>query len=266
MFESIVNRTRAPGVWQKIPWDDPAFSARMLREHLSQAHDAASRRFEIIDAHVAWLHDAVLGGAPARILDLGCGPGFYADRLEALGHTCVGVDISPASVGYARANHRGTFRLGDAREIDDEAAFDVAMMVYGELNAFSPEDARRVVANAHRALRPGGTLVLEASTYDSIAAVGAEPAGWYSAQSGLFGDEPHLCLSESWFEDDRSVNRYFVIDAATGALTTYLSMHHAYTEDAYRALLAGFKQVTVHPSLDGGAGDGSMLVWVAQKA
>ena len=28
----------------KIPWDEPEFSARMLREHLSQEHDAASRR------------------------------------------------------------------------------------------------------------------------------------------------------------------------------------------------------------------------------
>ena len=66
---------------EKIPWNDPAFSARMLREHLSQAHDAASRRFETIDKHVAWIHRAILGGRPAKILDLGCGPGFYASRL-----------------------------------------------------------------------------------------------------------------------------------------------------------------------------------------
>lgn len=28
----------------KIPWNDPAFSRRMLREHLDQEHDAASLR------------------------------------------------------------------------------------------------------------------------------------------------------------------------------------------------------------------------------
>jgi hypothetical protein len=27
-----------------LPWDDPAFSQRMLREHLDQSHSAASRR------------------------------------------------------------------------------------------------------------------------------------------------------------------------------------------------------------------------------
>lgn len=86
----------------KIPWDDPAFSARMLREHLSQEHDRASRRFAGIDAHVSWLHRTFLGSAPSRILDLGCGPGFYTSRLARLGHRCVGVDFSPASVSTLR--------------------------------------------------------------------------------------------------------------------------------------------------------------------
>lgn len=62
----------------KIPWNDPAFSARMLAEHLSQAHELASRRTETIARQVAWIHDALLGGRPSRVLDLGCGPGLYS--------------------------------------------------------------------------------------------------------------------------------------------------------------------------------------------
>ena len=41
---------------EKIPWHDPDFSRRMLAEHLTQQHDAASRRFDKIDRHVAWIH------------------------------------------------------------------------------------------------------------------------------------------------------------------------------------------------------------------
>jgi predicted TPR repeat methyltransferase len=44
----------------------------------------------------------VLQSEPQRILDLGCGPGLYTQRLASLGHTCVGIDISPASIAYAR--------------------------------------------------------------------------------------------------------------------------------------------------------------------
>jgi 2-polyprenyl-3-methyl-5-hydroxy-6-metoxy-1,4-benzoquinol methylase len=76
----------------------------MLHEHLSQDHDAASRRGATIDRQVAWIHGALLlAGTPTRVLDLGCGPGLYAERLAALGHRCVGVDVSPASIAFARA-------------------------------------------------------------------------------------------------------------------------------------------------------------------
>src|SRR5512133_3667932 len=107
----IVQRER-PEPWAEgdnIPWNEPGFSQRMLKEHLSQTHDAASRRTEIIERHVVFIHGEVLGGPPGRVLDLGCGPGLYANRLARLGHTVYGIDFSPASIEYARATaaHEG---------------------------------------------------------------------------------------------------------------------------------------------------------------
>src|SRR5512133_455015 len=99
----IVQRVPAPEPWAEgdnIPWNEPEFSRRMLAEHLTQDHDAASRRFEKIDRHVAWIHHTVLRQKPARLLDICCGPGLYANRLARLGHTCVGIDYSPASIEY----------------------------------------------------------------------------------------------------------------------------------------------------------------------
>ena len=102
MLEQLIHRQRDAAQWRKIPWDDPDFSRRMLREHLSQEHDAASRRTPQIDQGVAWIHATVLHGQPSSILDLGCGPGFYTHRFVNLGHTCVGIDFGPASIEYAR--------------------------------------------------------------------------------------------------------------------------------------------------------------------
>jgi len=101
----VVHRHGDPKPWaegEKIPWNDPDFSRRMLNEHLSQEHDAASRRFETIDNHVKWIHGQVLKANPTRVLDLGCGPGLYTNRLAKLGHHCVGIDFSPASIACAR--------------------------------------------------------------------------------------------------------------------------------------------------------------------
>ena len=52
-LKDIVHRNQNPDPWAEgdnIPWNDPGFSARMLAEHLSQAHDAASRR---VDHYIA---------------------------------------------------------------------------------------------------------------------------------------------------------------------------------------------------------------------
>ncbi|MEK9676502.1 MAG: class I SAM-dependent methyltransferase, partial [Chloroflexota bacterium] len=57
-FSDVLNRKIPPEPWsegEKIPWDEPEFSRRMLKYHLSQDSDAASRRTEIIDSHVEWI-------------------------------------------------------------------------------------------------------------------------------------------------------------------------------------------------------------------
>ena len=82
-------RVPAPAPWdegENIPWNDPAFSKRMLDQHLSQEHDRASRPYDVIDRHIEWIHGALLKGESARILDLCCGPGLYTSRLAARGH------------------------------------------------------------------------------------------------------------------------------------------------------------------------------------
>ncbi|MCX6068992.1 MAG: class I SAM-dependent methyltransferase, partial [Chloroflexi bacterium] len=58
---------------ERVPWDDEAFSARVLEEHLTQENDAASRPAAKIKKHVDWMHRQILRGKPGRILDLGSG-------------------------------------------------------------------------------------------------------------------------------------------------------------------------------------------------
>ncbi len=245
---------------EKIPWNDPVFSARMLREHLSQAHDAASRRFETIDKHVAWIHQAILGGRPAKILDLGCGPGFYANRLARLGHTCAGIDFSPASIAYAREQARAeelpiTYLERDLRRAAFGQGYDLVMLIYGEINPFRRTEAAAILSKARQALIPGGRLLLEAHTDAAIVEMGAREPSWFSAEAGLFSDRPYLCLTDhAWDARERvATNRYFVIDGATGAVTRHAESLQAYTDDAYRSLLAGcgFGEVVFHPSLTG---------------
>lgn len=277
-LNDILNRNPLPAPWsegEKIPWNDPEFSKRMLREHLSQQHDAASRRFEIIDRHCAWIHTHILGGRAARILDLGCGPGLYAQRLVRLGHQYTGLDFSPASIAYAReqtsaAGLECRFELADLRSVDFGSGFDLVMLIFGEFNVFQPADARRILEKAHAALLPGGQLLLEVQTQESVREQGQESPSWFSSPGGLFSDRPHLCLSESFWHEDQAVaiKRYYVIDAQSHAVQQINECVLAYSETQLRSLLttSGFSKSTLHPGLAGANGprQGGMFVLVGE--
>lgn len=263
----VIQRQHPPTPWaegEKIPWNDPDFSQRMLDEHLSQEHDAASRRFEIIDQHVRWIHERVLERKPTRILDLGCGPGFYTHRLAQLGHRCVGIDFSPASIAYAReqAGEAGldcTYEHQDIRTADYGEGYGLVMSVYGEFNVFRPEEARSILEKAYRALAPNGFLLLEPHTFEAVVKLGEQPAAWHTEEKGLFSEEPHLHLRENFWDAEKrvTIQRFYIIDATTGEVTRHSASMQAYTNEAYRSLLTecGFGQVTFYPALGGNAGD-----------
>ena len=85
----------------RFPWHEPEFSERMLQVHLDENTDQASRRPEVISAHVEWLTgqlSAHLGPGPFHILDAGCGPGLYCHELANRGHRTTGLDIAPAAL------------------------------------------------------------------------------------------------------------------------------------------------------------------------
>lgn len=259
----VVNRTPVPDPWtegEKIPWDDPGFSERMLHEHLSDQHDAASRRPTVIDAHVDWIHNDVLGGQPSRVLDLGCGPGLYTSRLARLGHECLGIDIGPASVRYAReaAQNEGLncrYIEGDIRTVDYGDGFDLVMLIFGEFNVFRRSDAASILSKSRAALGDSGQFLLEAHTFRAVQLIGSQPPSWATTDSGLFSERPHLRLEESFWDRDRhaATERYFIIDAETAEVTRYASSMQGYTDAEYKTMLhrAGFQIHARCGTLDG---------------
>lgn len=275
----LVGRALPPEPWAEgdnIPWHEPGFSARMLREHLSQEHDAASRRTTVVDQHVAWIHRALLEGRPAHILDLGCGPGLYCNRLARLGHRCVGVDYSPASIAHARAEAEAEglscrYEMADLRAVDFGGGFDLAMLIFGELNIFRPEQGVALLRRAHSALAPGGVLLLEAHTYAAVRQIGEGASTWATSTSGLFSDSPHLRLTEHFWSSESGVatTRYYVVDAESSEVTRYAQSFQAYTQEGYNRLLqkCGFADVVFVPALTGEApaAEADLLVIVARR-
>jgi SAM-dependent methyltransferase len=103
-------------------------------------------------------------------LDLCCGAGRHCLEFARRGLQVTGLDISSSMIDVARARaaslekssaERLTWECRDAVALDHEKKFDA---VYNYLTSFGhcdDEGNRAILRNVHRALRPGGKLLLE---------------------------------------------------------------------------------------------------------
>ena len=126
-------------------------------EALYQIQDAVHRR--------ALVREALGAASGDRVLDVGCGPGFYCLELsEIVGSSgfVLGVDSSAAMLQLARARCAGRENVelleGEATALPVESGtFDGAVCVQ-VLEYVSEMDA--ALAELHRSLRPGGRAVV----------------------------------------------------------------------------------------------------------
>lgn len=111
------------------------------------------------------VREALRPSAGEGILDVGCGPGFYARELiDEVGEKgcVVAVDASPDMLGLARQRCEGhpnvTFKEGDATALPvGDREFDAALCV--QVLEYVP-DPTGALEEIHRALRPGGRVVV----------------------------------------------------------------------------------------------------------
>jgi ubiquinone/menaquinone biosynthesis C-methylase UbiE len=119
-------------------------------------HYRLFKRFEVGRAEVA---DRLLGSGRA-LLDVGCGDGELARRVAARFAQVIATDVSPQVLSTAHGPANVSFRPLDANGAlpFEDGAFEALVSLSTLQYLFDPE---AFLAEAHRVLAPGGTLVVE---------------------------------------------------------------------------------------------------------
>jgi ubiquinone/menaquinone biosynthesis C-methylase UbiE len=93
-----------------------------------------------------------------RTLDLGCGPGAFADVFA--GDDYVGADLNARYIDHARKTRQGAFIVADARKVDlPDARFD-QILIFGLLHHLSDDDVRAVLSECRRLLVANGRILV----------------------------------------------------------------------------------------------------------
>jgi arsenite methyltransferase len=144
---------------------DPRFMSQLVfDEKLSRQLEANYSRRDF-QRRRRLVENALSAQAGERILDVGCGPGFYVSALlDAVGSTgaVIGIDISADMVAMAtkrcESHHNVGFHQASATKLPvDDSSFDAALTV--QVLEFI-DDVDAALAELHRVLRPGGRLVV----------------------------------------------------------------------------------------------------------
>ncbi|MCW2814876.1 MAG: hypothetical protein JWN84_2331 [Nocardioides sp.] len=136
-----------------------------IRARGSASAAAATALVEGVVPMLASAHGALVGGR-GEFLDVGVGAGVVSATLCRTwpGARAVGIDVLPEALALARDEaarcavaERVELRLQSVADLDDVDRFDLAWLP----QVFVPRvDLDRGIAAVHRALRPGGWLVM----------------------------------------------------------------------------------------------------------
>jgi SAM-dependent methyltransferase len=147
-------------------WTDPHTAGEMLKYHLNESVEAASRNKQFIEKSAEWITSYFNLNGSTSVIDFGCGPGLYTTRLAQRGARVTGIDFSKNSLDYAERNaveKNLDIEYISTNYLDFETAekFDLIMMIMCDFTVLSPEQRKRLLSLFRSILKPGGAVLLD---------------------------------------------------------------------------------------------------------
>jgi SAM-dependent methyltransferase len=170
MFDELTKIISKPKPFQYYTaselWANEHTSKQMLQYHLNKDVDISSRKISFIDRSVAWIADYFKLGEGKRIVDFGCGPGLYTNRLARTGAKVTGIDSSKNSIEYARSQaQRDRLEVEYVNQnylkFQTDEKFDLITMIMCDFCALSPKQREQMLGKFRTLLKADGAVLFD---------------------------------------------------------------------------------------------------------
>lgn len=189
---------------------------------------------------------------PARLLDLGCGPGRHSVALARLGFRVTGVDRTTRYLNSARDRASTAavdieFVQASILEFRRSDAFDGAVSLLSSFGYFADrDDDLRVLQNIYASLKPGAAAAVDLMGKEIIGRI-FQPTDWQELPNGRCWLQKREVLP-GWEK-----MRIHWIFMGAGDRKEFTFEHRIYSgiELAEMMRRAGFSQAAIYGGLDG---------------
>ncbi len=260
LINSLINDNPRPKEYAPSTapfWNDEHISKGMLDAHLNPDWDAATRPLKFVEKSVAWIHSIYSSNNYPDLLDLGCGPGVYAERFHSAGYNVTGVDLSARSIQYAKEQaNQNKYLIKYLNESYTEMVFDkkydVITLIYCDYPVLSKDTRIKLLKEIHTSLKQGGAFIFDVFTpnfYEND----KESTYWYlEDEKGFWSSESHLCLARHLIYDNQ-VRLDETIVISENSYQVYRVWDTAFTVESISKELeeAGFNNVNIYGDVAG---------------
>jgi ubiquinone/menaquinone biosynthesis C-methylase UbiE len=168
-LEPMIQNTGSSPLARYILTGAPAFRHRSLEESLATSR-ATQAVYMVFLSYILEKFDALKQSMNKgiRLIDIGCGSGnliielalaFPSSSFKGIDTDIHGLDRAESTSNTLGIQKRVSFEDLSVEELDCQEEFDVACMV-ATLHEILPADRSLALHNIHRALKPGGHLII----------------------------------------------------------------------------------------------------------
>lgn len=260
MFDKIYELLQKPAPYAPHPsafWDDDHISEEMLKSHLDAEQDGATYDHAFVQRSVDWIAQTAPPEQYPDLLDLGCGPGIYAERFHKKRYRVTGIDLSRRSIAYARRSAQEkeldiSYRLDNYLSLDHKEAFDIITMINCDFGVFSDANRDFMLKKIYCALKPGGLYLFDVFSPYQFQDF-KEQKNWQREAQGFWSPVPHLCLNASYRYDSQNTFLHQHVVITEEDIKGYYLWDHVFTPQELRdaAQAAGFSACELYGDIAG---------------
>lgn len=263
-MQEIVKSVEKPQIYEPgnaIMWTNTYISQQLLKVHLNEHVDLASRKPETIRRTVNWILSHT-NKEKLTILDLGCGPGLYSETFAQKGHKVTGVDFSKNSIAHAteeaqKMNLQIRYLNEDYLQLKlPKNEFDLVLLVFTDFGPLLPGEREQLLVKIQGVLKPGGLFIFDVLN-DNHFESKLSPKSWEASPQGFWSEKPYLALSESYLYEKEKVILYQHIVVDDSDTKVYRFWNHFFSNADLHDILAkyNFNDVSFYENVIPG-GDG----------